>query len=214
MPESTPSDTPSSRTELRRRAFLDAARDVFLQQGYDTANMSEIVKRAGGSMATLYTQFGDKQGLFLAVLEAGVSEFADAFDLELQNHAPIREDLVRIGEQFASALVQPASIEMYRLIISLGRKFPDITTSFLQRGPLRMRVALGRYLEERAAASAVSIRDSEALAALFLDMIRSGLQTRSLLDPSFKPTKADVREHVERAVDIFLLGVASQSQSD
>ena len=38
----------AGRAELRRAAFLQAARDVFLEYGYEAANMAEIVKRAGG----------------------------------------------------------------------------------------------------------------------------------------------------------------------
>ncbi|MBU1289240.1 MAG: TetR/AcrR family transcriptional regulator, partial [Alphaproteobacteria bacterium] len=53
---------PLSRGDKRRAAFIAAARQVFLEQGYEAASMSEIVLRAGGSLSTLYSQFGDKQG--------------------------------------------------------------------------------------------------------------------------------------------------------
>ena len=52
------SEPEAGRAELRRAAFLRAAREVFLEFGYENANMAEIVRRAGGSLSTLYAQFG------------------------------------------------------------------------------------------------------------------------------------------------------------
>ena len=51
----------------RKQAFLQAAREVFLEHGYEAASVNEVVRRAGGSLATLYSQYGSKEGLFLAV---------------------------------------------------------------------------------------------------------------------------------------------------
>ncbi|MBS0385347.1 MAG: helix-turn-helix transcriptional regulator, partial [Proteobacteria bacterium] len=41
----------------RRHAFLLSAREVFLEQGYEQASVNDVVRRAGGSFATLYAQF-------------------------------------------------------------------------------------------------------------------------------------------------------------
>ena len=90
----------AGRAELRRAAFLKAARDVFLEYGYEAANMAEIVKRAGGSLSTLYAQFGGKKGLFEAMIDARVNELTEQMQIELAAHAPLREGLRRIGEAF------------------------------------------------------------------------------------------------------------------
>jgi len=217
MNKNTPEDAPdqgtdaTSRAELRRRAFLDAARDVFLEQGYEAANMSEIVKRAGGSLATLYAQFGDKEGIFLAVLERRMKEVTDALEVELQAHTPVEEGLRRIGEQFAGKLVQPQSLELYRLIVGLAKKFPDMAQSFMKLGPNKVRVGLAAYLQDRADAGEIpQSHDFEQLGSLFLDMVRSPLQSRALLDQSVRPTEAEVSESVERAVTLFLYGLAGK----
>ncbi len=55
------------RGEARRSALLEAAREVFLEQGYEGASIEEIVRRVGGSKASLYAYFGSKQGLFWEV---------------------------------------------------------------------------------------------------------------------------------------------------
>ena len=58
----------SGRRERRRQAIIDAARDLFVERGYDAVSLSEIVKRSGGSLATLYALFDGKAGLLGAIV--------------------------------------------------------------------------------------------------------------------------------------------------
>lgn len=48
---------------------LDAARDVFWAHGYAGASYDQITKATGLQKPSLYAAFGDKQQLFLAVLD-------------------------------------------------------------------------------------------------------------------------------------------------
>lgn len=201
----------ASRAEIRRAAFLEAAQDVFLEQGFEAANMSEIVRRAGGSLATLYSQFGDKEGIFLAMLETRMKEVTATLEVELQAHTPVDEGLRRIGEQFAGKLVEPNSLELYRLIVGMAKKYPDIADTFMKLGPNKVRTGLAAYLQDRADAGEIPQSDQyEKLGSLFLDMVRSPLQSRALLDSNIRPTEDDVRESVDRAVCMFLYGLSGK----
>ena len=51
----------------RRSAIVDAAETLFIEQGYDRTGLADIVRRSGGSLATLYDMFGNKQGLLHAI---------------------------------------------------------------------------------------------------------------------------------------------------
>src|SRR6185503_11663156 len=115
----------AGRAELRRAAFLKAARDVFLEAGYEAANMAEIVKRAGGSLSTLYSQFGGKKGLFEAMIDARVTELTAQMHIELAAHAPLKEGLRRIGETFLLKQTQPESLDVFRLMVAQAKKFPE-----------------------------------------------------------------------------------------
>jgi len=55
-----------SRTAETQRALLDAAREVFTEQGFTSASINDIVERAGSSVGSLYHHFGGKSELFLA----------------------------------------------------------------------------------------------------------------------------------------------------
>jgi AcrR family transcriptional regulator len=55
------------RTAQTQRALLDAAREVFTEQGFSDASIADVVERAGSSVGSLYHHFGGKSELFLAL---------------------------------------------------------------------------------------------------------------------------------------------------
>ena len=67
----TPTPTPSrqqQRTERTRARLVEAAREVFLEHGYDAASIGEITKRADLGAGTYYLHFRDKRGLYEALV--------------------------------------------------------------------------------------------------------------------------------------------------
>jgi AcrR family transcriptional regulator len=58
-----------SRTAETRRVLLDAAREVFCEQGFAEAGVAAVVRRAESSVGSLYHHFGGKTELFLALWE-------------------------------------------------------------------------------------------------------------------------------------------------
>jgi AcrR family transcriptional regulator len=56
-----------ARTAGTQRALLDAARAVFVEQGFADASIAEVVRRADSSVGSLYHHFGGKSELFMAL---------------------------------------------------------------------------------------------------------------------------------------------------
>src|SRR5579864_2148827 len=63
----------ATRAKLRRRA-----RRLFASHGYANASTEDLVRTTGLTKGALYHHFGDKQGLFRAVVEDLEEELADA----------------------------------------------------------------------------------------------------------------------------------------
>ena len=55
-----------------RRAVLDAARRLFLEQGYAATTVGAIAAAAGVSVETVYKSFGNKPGLVKAVVDVAI----------------------------------------------------------------------------------------------------------------------------------------------
>lgn len=81
-PSKTDRPDGSSRQEL-----VDAAAEVFAEQGYDAASVDQVIGRAGLSKGTFYFNFASKEDLFLAVIDDRVDRPAREV-MELTAHAP------------------------------------------------------------------------------------------------------------------------------
>jgi AcrR family transcriptional regulator len=67
-------DSPRRQEQARltRRTVLDAARQLFLEQGYAKTTVSAVARRAQVSVETVYKAFGNKPGLVKAVFDVAV----------------------------------------------------------------------------------------------------------------------------------------------
>ncbi|HJQ48278.1 MAG TPA: TetR/AcrR family transcriptional regulator [Amycolatopsis sp.] len=61
--------TQQDRSSSTKAALVAAARELFTARGYHAVPAAEIVRAAGVTRGALYHHFGDKQGLFRAVIE-------------------------------------------------------------------------------------------------------------------------------------------------
>ena len=78
-----------------REALLDTARRLFLARGFGPVTIRQIAAAAGSSPATIHYHFGDKLGLYRAMLEVAIAQLAEA----LQRLAdPARTEQVDIAD--------------------------------------------------------------------------------------------------------------------
>jgi AcrR family transcriptional regulator len=56
----------------QRRRILQATADLVAEEGYASATIEQIVRRARVGYATFYKHFADKEGAFLALLDAAI----------------------------------------------------------------------------------------------------------------------------------------------
>lgn len=63
------------RTVRTRKKLLSAARDVFLEQGFQTATISQVIKQAGVGYGTAYVHFEGKDELLVVLMEDVMSRF-------------------------------------------------------------------------------------------------------------------------------------------
>ena len=78
-----PVASPSSR-RFDEAQLLDAARKVFHAEGYTAAQIADIARRAGTTKPTLYARLGNKEQIYLRVVQREADVFkhwiADAYE--------------------------------------------------------------------------------------------------------------------------------------
>ena len=96
--------------ERTRKAILAAALKEFAQAGFAGARIERIVKSAKCNIRMLYHYFGDKKGLYMAVLESAYMDLrAREAELKIDFDRPLEGFLAElIGPQWLNAGTYPS----------------------------------------------------------------------------------------------------------
>lgn len=110
-------DLPQTRRGHERCvALLESGAELFLEFGYDAVSLDDIVNHAGGSKASIYKYFGNKEGLFKAICDYRRDQFfndiCQSFNSE---QSDFRSYLITTLMNFQAHLLLPEKICVYAL---------------------------------------------------------------------------------------------------
>lgn len=196
------------RSARKRRAILDAATTVFLNNGYLGTSMDEIAALARASKQTVYKHFADKERLFVEIVTNTVNQISDPVYEEVLNLADsgdIEADLRDLARRLLKGVMQPRLLQLRRLVIGEASRFPALGRSFYERGPGRTIAALATTFERLAARGVLRLEDPELAAIHFNWLIMSApLNQAMLLGSDEPPAPANLKRHADSAVRVFL----------
>lgn len=197
----------SARARARRAAILAAGRELFLEQGYAATSLADVVKRSGGSLATVYEQFGSKRGLFEAILVGYAEEILSPLCTEDVAPDPER-GLEAVGRRYLESVLCPTAVSWFRAVIHEAPHVPELRETFHapEGGPVER--ALARYLADLARRGRLELDDPLVAAGQFLDLVRGRLHRRALAGDAEPPSPAEIERQVRSAVRLFLHGCA------
>ena len=117
----------------RREEILHAAKELFLEQGYDSTTIRRIADRVGISAPALYLYFKDKEALMLALCDQTFGHLIEAIaEIEKTVGDPL-EQVRRFGEAYARfGLSHP---DEYRLVF-MGSNIPESMRKIGHRAPI------------------------------------------------------------------------------
>lgn len=91
--------TREERKEVTRMRLIEAAERLFIRKGFDNASVEEISEAAGYSRGAFYSNFDDKEQVFLAVIDRRRPK---AIDDILQHSVDGAERIAAVREWFAT----------------------------------------------------------------------------------------------------------------
>jgi TetR/AcrR family transcriptional repressor of mexJK operon len=142
------------RGQALRGRILDAARETFLA----------VAASAGTTKATVYKHFGNKEALFIAVVETELDHALDEPMLLVSSHLArsthVREDLVAACRAWVDGLAAPDMIKLRNLVAGELRRFPELGRAWRERGPERFHPVIAdalRHLVEQRHLSIIDV---------------------------------------------------------
>jgi TetR/AcrR family transcriptional regulator, mexJK operon transcriptional repressor len=197
--------------EQRRERVVRLAAPLFLKKGYDNVSIDEIIGVVGGSKATIYAWFGGKEGLFEAVVRRECQDVTMAIDVDATGS--LEAQLTAIGCSFLAMVLSPPILEFHRLMVSIGRTFPETGRLFYETGPQSAYSIVAEWIARQQKDGRIVAEDPYRLAVLFLDMLIGEHQLSWLTSMPRAARRDKIDETVRIAVKVFLRGCAASAQS-
>jgi TetR/AcrR family transcriptional regulator, mexJK operon transcriptional repressor len=194
------------RTERVTNRLLDAASKFFMERGFEATSMGEIARYARASKETFYRHFPGKEDLFRAVVIRGARMVAGELSAVLLTHETPDKALAAFGELFLDRILAKDSISFQRMMMMERERFPELVQSLRADGRERVRASLARYLDEQVARGRLRKMDTAVGARQFLDLVAAEMIFAATRCGRPKPSKAQIRQRVEEAIECFLRG--------
>ncbi|MBC8088275.1 MAG: TetR/AcrR family transcriptional regulator [Phycisphaerae bacterium] len=170
-----------------RAAVVDAARTLFVRQGYAGTTMEDIAALAGLTKRTLYNNYPDKDALFTQIV-AEVIAYAEAFAHRLHEQFAIgitrkniRETLDDLAQRLALGIVRPEVVALRRLLIGESREFPALAREYFDRAPGAVIDALAAGFLQLHTGGLLRAKDAQRAAAQFAYLVAGEPLDRAML---------------------------------
>lgn len=191
----------ANEAENHRQRVVAAAYEELIERGYQNLTMTGVARRAGASKETLYSWFGNKTGLFTALIVENADAAAQRVDAALAS-APTTdayETLYAFTTGLLRLLMSDQSIALNRAAMNS----PELAATLLASGRHRVGPIVERYLARLVEAGQLEIGDpAEGFTILYGLAIRD-TQIRVLLGEA-PLTAEECALRARDAVEAFL----------
>ena len=188
--------------------ILNAAREVFLKRGFQSASIDEIAVMAPASKPTIYAHFPGKEALFSAVVAQVINGLTN-----FQDYVPkgktVQNKLTNLGAEIVERFIED-TIDVTRATIAEADRFPELSRNVHEAARDRAADAVSHLLNDatntlaRTPKGPFSPKRSIATAQIFMDLILLPMLMQRLLGTEEKAIRKEVPSFVRERVNFFL----------
>jgi AcrR family transcriptional regulator len=168
------------RREQTRTHLLEAAAAVFAARGFHNASLAEIADAAGFTTGAIYSNFGGKEDLFLAVVEARRSAMFDAF-FGIDQDVRSSERVAAITDVYRRLTTSAAEWALWQEFTLYALRNPEVNAKAAADLDLTIS-SLVELLGQRESSTGAQALPAEALARLYI-AIFDGIGRQRALHP-------------------------------
>lgn len=182
-----------------RDKILNAAIDLFSQNGFKGVTTKQIALAASVNEVTLFRQFGSKQKIFQEVMEAFYfeSEFKKVFEEEIV--WDLEQDLLCISKIYYEHMKRNKKLILAGIKESMG---PNNTEYPHEKFPKKIKVVLIEYFKEMQERGKMIKKSPELQAITFLFTHFGSSMNYELLEVNM--TEVNLEEFIKNSVNIFV----------
>ena len=181
-----------------RDRLLLAARELFLEQGYD-ASVDAIIGRAEVARQTFYNHFKNKESLFVETIRSCFLEIVAPLK---ERPDDLRENLKSFALIYRQKALSPEGIASYRTLSGQAQRFPELVREVYATGAGQMIVRLSDYLHKAMEQKYLCHVDPVFAAELLMSMLVGQERSQLLFGVQRKPEDETLK--IAAVVDGFL----------
>ncbi len=189
---------------IKQQKIIQAATQLFLQQGYEATRIEDVAAKAGVSKPTVYRFYENKQKLYATFVCERCEHLSSAV-FEIESAADdVEKGLHDIAHNFVDLIMSPLPMAMFRTVMAESLRFPELGRILFEAGPKAGAQKLCQYLENAVTRGQLEIDDTEAAAWHFIEMCRGGLFYKLQLQIISEVTQSEKDRIANEAVKTFL----------
>ncbi len=209
------------RPDLQGSMELDAhlmatAAKLFIERGYEGTSMGQIVAAAGAGKQSLYRRYANKEVLFKEVftnfvLKNIIARSGEQLEtlgaeggLDAENGL---ETLHKIARQSFDFMLEPETVETFRLFVAERSRFPDLKEHVRQmiQG---IEDEITRHIRRAQADGLIRTDIDQDISRSFMALINEGPLVQALLELPSLATEENRRRYFDSAWQAFIDAVA------
>jgi AcrR family transcriptional regulator len=197
-----------TKSEEKRVLILDAAVELFTEQGFSNTSMDQIARQAGVSKQTVYSHFGNKEDLFVGAVGCKCAAHSITPDL-FEPQPDLHQQLLEIARQFTALIQSREAIQVLRTCMAEAETYPELSRLFYNAGPARLTGMMSELLTQLDSLGRLQVPDTRFAAVQFLKMVQGERQMQLELNTGQPIADSEHQRYLENCVTMFLRAYAA-----
>ena len=202
------------KTTSTRERILDAAIELFLENGFHTTNIDSVAARSRSSKQTIYKYYEGKEEILQHALTRLIEEFQNEIQSINSDAEDLRNELADFGERYINTLLTDRHIKAFRLCVETAHKGSRMAS---KAGPVDLfglQDSLRDFFVQSARRGQISENaNTEFLAKAFMGMLHGNYLSLRALNIGNTPTTDELKDHVAKVTELICDSVAVSPES-
>ncbi|MET0527336.1 MAG: TetR/AcrR family transcriptional regulator [Microvirga sp.] len=190
--------------EALSSTIVDAARELFVEQGFQATTLDQVARRAKISKLSIYRHFENKEALFSAAIAAHCHQFAPmALTEGIDGSA--EDQLMAAGTSLLRTLLSPDVRSVEFMIMADKANQRSLSKLFHEAGPTHVMGQLENLLRRMHSGAILNVPDPHQSARLFAALIKgSDLLATVRFDEATAGDNGEIESYCRSAVALFV----------
>ena len=150
---------------------LDAARNIFCEEGFSESSMDQIAQSIGASKLTIYRRYPSKEALLMAVVDRDIARVAEVMQEESLGMPTAAETLNRTTRRLFEFVTTPENLSFSRFIKGEGARRASIRDRFGEWSAAIQRPLIALIEHAQVGGQIRADVDSMTLAGVLIDLV-------------------------------------------